>query len=290
MRLHSFQEPYLYIEEITAPLKPVQELKLPWEVWVKQHAPLHTSWVIYKIDLSTTEVLSCYCYARKSFLALSEESLFLPKLFALPLQNLSEGQRKRIGPAPEDSAADHRKVWNPQKIYQGMKDTSPSFIVQRALWPKDASLLAGQALDLYFDAKDPLFPFPYWIEIGDGYNTLHFQAIDSGILKASPVSKYPKAPPELASTTSTPDAFKIHLRNGSEFQSYQILATYTLEGAFYSNVIPYIAVYQKRDVILEISKEKVKQQIPHPMKIQLTVIPIEDPSLSIDITEPCVIP
>lgn len=239
LRLHSYQAPYLYLEEISAPLKPAQDLKLPWGQWLECKAPLHTSWVIYKIHLPSSQVLSCYCYTKKSFLALSEETLFLPKLFSLPLEDVAFSDRKRIGPRPEDAIEDQRKVWNPQKIYEGVKDSSPHFTVQRAIWPKDSSLLSLKSIDLYFDAKTPLFPFPYWIEVGDGYNSLHFQVVDSGICRKSPYPNYPTLPPSIDSISFDPSSgLKICLKNGGEFQRYQIIATHIHQGKRISNIIP----------------------------------------------------
>lgn len=86
--------------------------------------------------------------------------LFLPKLFSLPLEDVLLAERKKIGPKPEDAVEDRRKLWNPQKFFDGVKDSSAQFSVKRAIWPKDSSLLSLRSIEMYFDAKNPFFPFP----------------------------------------------------------------------------------------------------------------------------------
>jgi hypothetical protein len=283
LRLHSYEAPYLYLEEISAPLKPVQDLKLPWAQWLESKAPFHTSWIIYKIHLPSSQVVSCYCFTKQSFLALSEETLFLPKLFSLPLEEVTIADRKRIGPKPEDAAADQRKLWNPQKFFEGVKDSTPQFFVQRAIWPKDTSLLSLKSIDLYFDSKNPLFPFPYWIEAGDGYNSLHFQVIDSGICKQSPFPHYPKMPPSLERIRFDPnDGLKIHLNHGAEHQSYQIIATRIVDKSMVSCVLPYEMKLNNSDAILITSLPQLKKHLGGSSQYQFTIIPIDDPSLALE--------
>ena len=286
LRLHSYQAPYLYLEEISAPIKPVQDLKMSWSCWLTNKAPHHTSWVIYKIHLHSSQVVSCYCFRKHSFLALSDETLFLPKLFSLPLEDVLISERKKIGPKPEDAIEDRRKLWNPQKFFEGVKDSAPQFAVKRAIWPKDSSLLSLRSIELYFDAKNPLFPFPYWIEVGDGYNNLHFQAIDSGICKQSPYPTYPKMPPALQSLSFDPSlGLKIHLQHGAEFQSYQIIATHMIQGRMVSSVLPYASSLDNSDAILTVSMQQLKQNLKTSSRYQLTIIPVEDPSLALEVKE-----
>jgi hypothetical protein len=283
LRLHSYKAPYLYLEEISAPLKSVQELKLPWSTWLENQAPHHTSWIIYKIHLPSSLVMSGFCFVKHSFLALTEETLFLPKLFSLPLEEVSASERKKIGPKPEDEIEDRRKLWNPQKFFEGIKDTTAQFSVKRATWPNDSSLLSLKSIDVYFDAKNPLFPFPYWIEVGDGYNSLHFQAIDSGICKRSPFPDYPKMPPSLDCISFDPlNGLKIHLKHGAEYQSYQILATCIVDKSMVSCVLPYETTLDNSDAILTTSLEQLQKNLGGSSHYQFTIIPIDDPSLALE--------
>ncbi len=283
LRLHSYKAPYLYLEEISAPLKSVQDLKLPWNTWIANQAPHHTSWIIYKIHLPSSQVLSGFCFVKHSFLALTEETLFLPKLFSLPLEEVSASERKKIGPKPEDEVEDRRKLWNPQKFFEGIKDASAQFSVKRATWPKDSSLLSLKSIDVYFDAKNPLFPFPYWIEVGDGYNSLHFQVIDSGICKQSPFPNYPKMPPSLESISFDPTyGLKIHLKHGAEYQSYQIIATRIVEKSMLSCVLPYQTKLDSSDAILTTSLQQLQKHLGCSSHYKFTIIPIDDPSLALE--------
>lgn len=82
---------------------------------------------------------------------------------------------------------DRRKLWRPQLIRMGKKEKKAQFEVIRSTWPSDKTQLAGCVLELYLDAKNPHFPFPYWMEIQSPHYTLKVRAIDSGTGIFSPM-------------------------------------------------------------------------------------------------------
>ena len=107
---------------------------------------------------------------------------FLIQLLSLPLIQTSREERKKIGPAPQNGEPDQRPLWNPPLIIEGKKRTTATFEVFKTTWPKDDSQASGCPISIYFDAKRPNFPFPYWIEIKSPHYALNIRAIDSGRL------------------------------------------------------------------------------------------------------------
>lgn len=157
---------------------PKDKKTLPWRTWVLQDAPGNLAWNIYEIDLEKNKLIKCYSISRACYLGVSDQDNFLTRLLTLPLSPLSEEKRKKIGPAPLNEDKDHRAIWNPPMIVDGMAKKT-DFIVFQTFWPKDDSDLSGKILDLYFD-KNGAFPFPFWIQVTTGPIDIMLKIIDSG--------------------------------------------------------------------------------------------------------------
>jgi hypothetical protein len=171
--------PKLSLVEISIPQNLVDLKKFSWRQWSEMGASNSTSYIIYEIDLKKDSLLSCYSVTKNCYLTSSNQDSFFNKLLALPLENLPDLKRKKIGSPPLDDSFDHRAIWNPPQVIDGVKQKRPTFIVYQTTWPKDGSDLSGKMIDLYFDNKS-FIPFPYWIQVSNGNIEVMLKIIDSG--------------------------------------------------------------------------------------------------------------
>jgi hypothetical protein len=165
----------LVLEEISTPLRPPS-----WKEWRQQGAHGHTSWILYTIDLRKNSLKECYSVSTHSLIPLDDSEEFLTRLLGLPLLRVALEERRRIGPPPLPGETDRRTLWTPPIHFKGEKKTKPVFDVFKAKWPNDGTLLSSCTIELYFDARNPNFPFPYWIEIKSPHYALPIRTIESG--------------------------------------------------------------------------------------------------------------
>lgn len=177
----------LTLEEISIPEDKIDLKKTTWREWVKKRAPGNTSWIIYTIDLDKNKLINSYSYSKKGWLYIDESEYFFAKLLTLPLQRTPEDQKRRIGPPPLSGEVDNRSAWFPPMFYEGKKVENAVFDTRYTKWPEDDSRLSGSIIDLYFDARNNLFPFPFWIEVKDGHFTFKIRTVDGGRDLISPL-------------------------------------------------------------------------------------------------------
>lgn len=284
LRLHSFQPPFLFLEEINIPSHFIKKTGMDWDKWIKEKAPNHTSWLLYQIDVEQCKILHCYSFSRESFISLSGQESFLATLMTLPLEPLPSAERKKIGPKPPSDMPDMRKTWNPPKILHGKKYKNSHFEMMHTKWPKDSSDLSGREVDLYFDLDQPLFPFPYWIEVGDGYNAFTLHVIDSGCSTLFPFKHIPTKPPSIQSLSLQKTGLRIALKDATPFKTFQVIATERHAGTYTSTILPYEGILEKDTICLVISNEILSQHLnleKNPL-YTFTIIPIDNPSLTMD--------
>lgn len=190
--IRSVQPNRLQLEEVTVPTSHIKNFKNAWQGWLQKGAPGHTSWVVYTLDLEKNNLVSCYSFDRRGWLAL--EQSFLTHLLSLSLTRVQTTERKKIGPPPLDGEPDHRSSWTPPVVIEGKKLEKPTVDVLKAVWPEDGSQLSQCTVELYFDARRPLFLFPCWIEIKSPHYTHHFKVADSGEGMTSPHTFLPPQP------------------------------------------------------------------------------------------------
>ena len=70
-----------------------------------------------------------------------------------------------IIPAARPGEVESKKLWGPTLYRSGEKVNNPIYDVYETVWPDDDSELSGKRLTLYFDHNQPLFPFPYWMQL-----------------------------------------------------------------------------------------------------------------------------
>lgn len=169
----------LFLEEISVPKSSIS-FPVNWQEWINQYAPGHHSWTLYAIDGSTGALLSCFSPSKGEWVCTSGEASFLPKILKLPLQEVSDLKKKRIGPAPKQKSDDHRQIWTPQLVYEGKIQGKSCFNVYETFWPNDDTELSLSHITFYFDKENASFPFPYWMQIDNGRGRATVRVIDSG--------------------------------------------------------------------------------------------------------------
>lgn len=169
----------ILFEEISVPKSSIS-FPINWQEWINRYAPGHHSWTIYEIDSSSGALISCFSASKGEWLSISGEASFLPKLLQLPLEEVSDMKKKRIGPAPETKSHDHRQIWAPLLVYDGKSYQKASFDVFESFWPGDDTKLNGAHITLYFNKENFFFPFPYWMQIDNGVARATIRIIDSG--------------------------------------------------------------------------------------------------------------
>ncbi|WP_220017488.1 hypothetical protein [Candidatus Rhabdochlamydia oedothoracis] len=177
----------LILEEISIPQAQLEIKKIHWQNWLDEKAPGHTSWSLFEIDLSQGKLIESYSINKQSWLYIDSSEFLLSKLLELPLYKVSKEARKKIGPPPGSGEQDFRSIWNPPLVCSGKALKKPSFAVYQGQWPHDQSIIEDCLIDFYFSSLDPLFPFPYWLEIQSTHYTLTIRAIDSGKGLISPI-------------------------------------------------------------------------------------------------------
>lgn len=174
----------ILLEEISVPKSSIS-FPINWQEWINNYAPGHHSWTLYEIDSPSGELLSCFSPSKGKWLSISQEASFLPKFLQLPLEEVSDEKRKRIGPALKTDAQDHRQIWAPLLVYEGKSYEKACFEVFETFWPSDHTELSLAHIILYFHKENFSFPFPYWIQIDNGVARSTIRIIDSGSLLQS---------------------------------------------------------------------------------------------------------
>ncbi|MGL4348102.1 MAG: hypothetical protein ACRCSV_01390 [Chlamydiales bacterium] len=169
----------ILLEEISAPRSSIS-FPIDWQEWINRFAPGHHSWTLYEIDFYTGELISCFSPSKGEWLSIHGEAGFLPKLLTLPLQEMSDFKKKRIGPAPQKKFDDHRPIWAPLLVYHGKTHERASFDVYETFWPNDNTDLSLAHITLYFHKQNISFPFPYWMQVDTGLGRATVRVIDSG--------------------------------------------------------------------------------------------------------------
>lgn len=169
----------ILLEEISVPKSSIS-FPINWQEWINRYAPGHHSWTLYEIDSPSGELISCFSASKGEWLPISGEASFLPKLLQLPLEEVSDMKKKRIGPTPETNSHDHRQIWAPLLIYDGKSSEKASFDVFETFWPGDDTELSRAHITLYFNKENFFFPFPYWMQVDNGVARVTIRIIDSG--------------------------------------------------------------------------------------------------------------
>lgn len=281
LRIHGIEDGRLYLEEINVPSNSVQLKKINWNEWIERKAPGCSSWLLYEIDMTHGKITDCYSFDQKNYIHLGNQQSFLTTLMFLKLNEISDMDRKKIGPKPQDLSSDTRKVWNPPKIVHGKKIKGIQFDAMRTSWPKDGSDLSLKTIDLYFDPTEKDFPFPYWIEVGDTQNVFKIRVIDSGVCESSPCHKMPgKALDVSKISLDSENGLDISLNNAYRFKEFQLLATQSSGHCFETLVLPHEVKVENTLVQLHTPAKTLKTHLKENTYYHFVIVPVEEPRLA----------
>ena len=186
---------FIELEEISVPESHINLKETSWSSWLAQGSPGHSSWMLYQIDFVEEKLQESYSFSQKQWLYVDDSDYLFAKLLTLSLTAVSDKEKRRIGPPPQDVEPDRRAIWDPPLTREGKKMKKPHYDVYRGQWPKDQSQLSACTILFYFDQERPSFPFPYWLELSNGYISLKLRAIDSGSGLHTPLAHTAPPPP-----------------------------------------------------------------------------------------------
>ncbi len=254
----------IIIEEISFPKssKPKKLGSSSWQEWLNQGAPGHTSWVAIEVDLTDTGIMECFSYSRDAWIALTSGDSFLIHLFDLTLHKVPDYELSKIGPPPE-KGPDNRKTWNPPLIIEGKRQSNRAFDVFRIEWPKDDSPLSNKQVEVYFNQKDKLFPFPYLFRIRDtNHLSLAFHALDSGKGLISPKGDLPRRAFFLTRTNfNKEDQIELELSAPLYYKKFNLQALDSTEFPQTSTTIPYELHREGEKVTIKIEKAVLQKKL-----------------------------
>ena len=185
MHIYDKQGQSLIIEEVSIPES--KRPPLSWKEWMNLHAPHHTLWVMYEMDLNTGQMGRYYSFTKNNWFEIPDADNFLSKLLSLKLNRIPDNARKKVGPKPI-SGPDWRPMWQPKMVVEGLPIKGIVFDAWRTKWPRDGSELSGKTIEVYTPRESANYPsyFPYWLQINGAVGKAKIRIIDSGFNLHSP--------------------------------------------------------------------------------------------------------
>lgn len=224
LHLHSQSDNSFIIEEISAPAH-IVTADFDWKAWAEKEAPGHTGWTLYEFDKETTDLIECFSFSHSSWMKPKDGQNLFSTLMQLELKPVSEKQRKRVGAEPPHHAIDIRKIWNPPKIVDGKPVPHANFAVMKTSWPKDDSELSKRKIDLYFDADNSSFPFPYWVEV-QGMIDQKLRTVDSGFDFTTPRKHMPRRyPTAVGAYEKQGSSYALKINTPSYYKNFELYLT-----------------------------------------------------------------
>ncbi|MGL5627461.1 MAG: hypothetical protein ACRDDW_08175 [Candidatus Rhabdochlamydia sp.] len=274
----------LILEEISIPQAQLEIKKINWQNWLQEHAPGHTSWSLFEIDLEQGKLIESYSINKQSWLYIDSSEFLLSNLLKLPLYKVKQEARKKIGPPPTSGEQDFRSVWNPPLICSGKALKKSSFEVYQGQWPHDQSLIKDCIIDFYFSSLDPLFPFPHWLEIHSSHYTLTIRAIDSGKGLLSPIKgTMPHRLPSITSATKrSPEIWTIPLQAPVYCHNLELYALDAKESLSQAIPIPFqLRLGEGEEVFIDISPDTLHKVLKKGSFYRWILIPVSENSVQI---------
>ncbi len=170
------------VEEVTVPASRVQERQFSWKSWFRQNAPGYTSWLIYRINMQTGQLLETFSVPAQCRITAPPGENYFTTLLNLEFHPLPPKARKTITYVTEKGTAGSQVPWQPRCIVEGKTIPDVKFETWGAVWPSDGSELANKAIEIYLPADQNTYPsyFPYWLQIKSSFQKAVIRVIDSG--------------------------------------------------------------------------------------------------------------
>lgn len=174
------------LEEVTVEKGKIDLKKISWKNWIENKAPGAESWTGFYLNLSKNTLERSFSYLDNQWLYIEKSDYLVKNLLTIPFRPTRDTERKKIGPSPMPGEIDRRKFWKPQLMREGKQKKQCEYQVCRSKWPADKTPIAGCIIEMYLDAHEPAFPFPYWMEVQHPHFTFKVRTIDSGCGIQSP--------------------------------------------------------------------------------------------------------
>lgn len=274
----------LILEEISIPQAQLEIKKVQWQNWLENHAPGHTSWSLFEIDLEQGKLIESYSISKQSWLYIDSSEFLLSKLLKLPLRKVQKEARKKIGPPPASGEQDFRSVWNPPLICSGKALKKPCFEVYQGQWPHDQSIIEDCTIDFYFSSIDPLFPFPYWLEVQSAHYALSIRAIDSGKGLISPIKgTIPHRLPSITGVTKRSlEIWTIPIQAPAYCHNLQLYAVESKDSSYQAVEIPFqLREGVGEEIFIDISPEALSKVLKKGCYYRWILIPVSEKSVQI---------
>lgn len=275
LSIRSITPASLILEEISAPLQNLQQRPASWPAWVEAKAPGHTSWSMIEIDLQNGQVIECYSFSRSTWVRLSQKESLFATLLQLPLKNLPQDKRRKIGPAPLAGEPDHRKIWNPPLVFDGKKIANPRFEVYETTWPEDGTELSNKEISIYFD-KEKKFPLPFWIQVETSHATAALRTIDSGKNLPTVYSTLPRRVPEFVGLPQkSENKLQLSLKSPKYYHQFELFAidVTTKEKQIYP-IIHSLVQGEDEWLTVEIDQEELNQNLQSDHRYTWLLVPV----------------
>lgn len=190
--IYSKTDNALILEEITIPASAVNTDNFSWRDWIAQGAKGNTSWIMYKVDLSSGNVSQPYSFTANRILSIPDRDNFLKQLLSLQWTLVPTSERKKSGPPPDQGTPDWRPLWQPPLIIDGKKIPNAFFNAYKTRWPSDGGEISGKSIVIFIPDPNMSVPsyFPYWMEVSGMIGKAKVRIIDSGRGIVSPKDKH----------------------------------------------------------------------------------------------------
>lgn len=279
----------LVIEEISAPLSEVKKIKGLWQEWINRHAPGHLSWVMYELDLNTTNIEQMYSFSQRCWQKIYPQEQIFPTLISLQFKLIPDSHRKKAGPPPPLEMPDDRSIWNPPIFYYGKKIKLATCNAYQALWPQDGSELANKKIEIYLPQDSEKVPnyFPFWVQASNHFAQAKMRVIDSGRGLKSIHTNLPTPPLELiAHQYNAAGDLQFELKTHPSFLNYRVYIR--LKDDMNCESIPF-SLYQDpshRRSMFTIANDDLNNKLKVDKLYYFIFEPQEHPQMSVETTKP----
>lgn len=277
------------IEEVSIPTASFARKPMNWKLWFESGAPGHTSWIMSQVNLETGVFEETFSFTHRGWIDMSSSNPFLTTLLNLRFQEVSIGDRRRIGLPPGHNKTDHRPIWNPRLVVDGHVIAGTPFYAYKARWPSDRTELSRKTIEIYLPAEIPnemgWIPayFPYWLEVDGKIGSAKARVVDSGFEARSPKPSIPKRSPQLTrDVESLSNGIAFHLKSPLYYKEFMIFAEEN--GAFFGNMtlLPCTQSSEGEIVTLFISNEELKKLPNQASNYRFAISPKENPAIVLE--------
>ena len=277
------------IEEVSIPAASFARNPTHWKIWFESGAPGHTSWIMSQVNLDTGVFEETFSFTHKGWIDMSSSNPFLTTLLNLRFQEVSLGERRRIGLPPGHNKADHRPIWNPRLVVNGCAVPGTSFCAYKARWPSDRSELSRKGIEIYLPADSKpetcWFPayFPYWLEVDGKIGSAKARVVDSGFEARSPKPSIPKRSPQLTGDVENlSNGIVFHVKSPLYYKEFMIFAEEN--DAFFGNMtlLPCSISTEGEAVTLFVSNEELQKLPNQGSSYRFAISPKENPAIVLE--------